>query len=140
MCQFTHFICCNIHTVKPPDPTFCTLPPACFLFSIYFLGLLRSYEHRLLFVPREKSVQRLDVIGLHSLAFIPLKKIKCFRSLFSLQKNEENLLVLPGVLRGRRLSVRWHFDHARKREASPITSSAGLYGAIDLHPPCISAI
>lgn len=67
---------------------------------------------------------------------------KCFLfSFFFLKIKERKVSVpLPGILRGRQRSVHWHFDHARKREASPIISSAALYGAIDLHPLCISAI
>lgn len=88
--------------------------------------------NRLVFRPKER--QDVIVWPFH------FSKNKYF--LFILKKKKERKVSapLPDILRGRQRSVHWHFDHARKREASPIISSAGLYGAIDLHPLCISAI
>lgn len=87
------------------------------------LTLPTSSLHRLVFRPRPGSVQWRDVIGWSSLPFISLKINTFFP--FSLRKKKKERKVsvaLPGILWGRQRSVHWHFDHARKREASQLSA------------------
>lgn len=83
-----------------------------------------SSLHRLVFRPRPGSVQWRDVIGWSSLPFIFLKINAFFRFLLKKKKEKKRKVsvALPGILRGRPRSVHWHFDHARKREASQLSA------------------